>query len=284
MIGVFDSGHGGLTILRAAVDRMPDRRYLYLGDHANAPYGGLAPERIYELTRDHVDWLFRAGCRLVLLACNTAAAVALRRLQQTWLPQAWPERRVLGVLVPVVEEVTRVPWHVKTPPPGREEPEVVAIFATRATVESRTYPTEIGLRAPHLIVVQQACPNLAARIETDALDGVLEGQVRAYVARLRTKLGGGVPDSVILGCTHYALVEPMFADALPPGVRILSQPALVAASLEDYLRRHPEFDPRAQAAVETACYTTGDPAKATARAARFFGETIPFQGLPEVPG
>lgn len=280
MIGVFDSGHGGLTILRAALDRMPGRRFTYLGDHAHAPYGGRPPEEIYELTRGHVDRLFRAGCRLVLLACNTAAAVALRRLQQTWLPEAWPERRVLGVLVPVVEEVTRVPWHVKTPPPGIEEPEVVAIFATRATVDSKTYPTEIGLRAPHLIVVQQPCPNLAAKIETDALDGVLEGQVRGYVARLRAKLDGGVPDSVILGCTHYALVERMFADALPRGVRILSQPALVGASLEDYLRRHPEFDVPAGPDGETRCYTTGDPAKATARAARFFGDRIAFRSWP----
>jgi len=284
MIGVFDSGHGGLTILRAAVDRMPGRRFMYLGDHAHAPYGDRRPEEIYELTRGHVDWLFRAGCRLVLLACNTAAAIALRRLQQTWLSQAWPERRVLGVLVPVVEEVTRVPWHVKTPPPGIEEPEVVAIFATRATVDSNTYPTEIGLRAPHLVVVQQSCPNLAARIETDALDGVLEGQVRAYVARLRAKLDGGAPDSAILGCTHYALVERMFADALPRGVRILSQPTLVAASLEDYLWRHPEFDVSAGPAQETLCYTTGDPAKATARAARFFGEAVAFRSLPALAG
>ena len=118
MIGVFDSGHGGLTVLRAVAARLPERAYVYLGDHAHAPYGARDLEAIYDLTRDNVERLFSIGCRLVLLACNTASAVALRRLQQAWLPAFAPANRVLGVVVPAIEAVTEVPWHVTAPPEG----------------------------------------------------------------------------------------------------------------------------------------------------------------------
>ena len=120
MIGVFDSGHGGLTILRALTARFPGHRYVFLGDHAHAPYGARDLEAIYNLTRDNVERLFSIGCRLVLLACNTASAVALRRLQQTWLPYFAPNNRILGVVVPTIEAVTKVPWHVVSPPGGPE--------------------------------------------------------------------------------------------------------------------------------------------------------------------
>jgi glutamate racemase len=275
MIGVFDSGHGGLTILRALVDRMPERRFLYLGDHAHAPYGDRAPEEIYALTVENVTRLFELGCTLVLLACNTAAAVALRRLQQNWLPGAYPRHRVLGVLVPTVEAVTKVPWHVKEPPPGApRDAATVAVFATRRTVDSGAFPYEIGSRAPAIRVVQQACPRLVAAIESAAAESAVRDMVAGYVARLRDQLAGAVLDSAILGCTHYPLVAWAFAEALPQGVRILSQPAIVADSLAAYLRRHPEFTP--SAAPDADFRTTGDARLASALGSRFFGQEIVF--------
>jgi glutamate racemase len=284
VIGVFDSGHGGLTILRALAGRLPERRFLYLGDHANAPYGNRTPEEIYALTLENVSRLFGLGCDLVLLACNTAAAVALRRLQQDWQPDAFPNHRILGVLVPTIEAVTNVPWHIKTPPPGGppggpsgspRDAATVAIFATRQTVNSGAYPREIGFRAPAIRVVQQACPGLVAAIESSAPEAEIREMVAGYVARMREANDGAAPDSAILGCTHYPLVAWAFAEALPRDVRILSQPAIVADSFADYLGRHPEFAPSPPDTLNRFL-TTGDPALASALGSRFFGQEITF--------
>ncbi len=283
MIGVFDSGHGGLTVLRALVARLPERVFLYLGDHGHAPYGERADAEIYDLTRASVTRLFDRGCRLVLLACNTAAAVALRRLQQDWLPGAYPERRVLGVFVPMVEAVTEVPWHLEAPPTdaqpagARREPAVVGVFATRRTVASGAYPREIARRAPQIRVVQQACPGLVALIEAGAAPVDLEAAIVGPVGDLTAQLEGAVPDSVILGCTHYPLVAEAFAKALPAGVPLYSQPALVAESLAGYLTRHSEFDAPAAPRAATRFLTTGDPAAVAALAKRFFGAALRFQ-------
>lgn len=278
MIGVFDSGHGGLTVLRSLVDALPGRSFVYLGDHAHAPYGNRTPEEIYLLTVKAVERLFAQGCRLVVLACNTASALALRRLQQTWLPYHHPDRRVLGVLVPMVEAITRVPWMADIPA-GRHagEPRSVAIFATRRTVQSQAYPREIGKRAPEVEVVQQACPDLARLIEEDAPEAEIRRAVRRYVASLMDKLEHGTPSAVMLGCTHYPLVAGEFAAALPAGVDVLDQPALCARSLVHYLTRHPEFDDREGAPI--AFLTTGDAEKATRLATRFFGRPAPFVRL-----
>ena len=282
MIGVFDSGHGGLTVLGALVARLPERAFLYLGDHGHAPYGERSPAEIAELTVANVERLFAEGCRLVLLACNTAAAIALRRLQQEWLQGAYPGRRVLGVFVPMVEAVTAVPWHMQEPPAGaRREPALVGVFATRRTVESGAYAREIGLRAPAIRVVQQACPGLVKQIETGAAPGLLEAAIAGHVAALMAKLDGRAPDSVILGCTHYPLVAEAFAAALPTGVPLHSQPALVAESLAAYLARHPEFDDPAPnprtVRQRTRFLTTGNPAKVGDLASRFFGAQMTFQ-------
>jgi glutamate racemase len=278
MIGVFDSGHGGLTVLEALIARLPERSFLYLGDHGHAPYGERGVEEIHDLTLANVERLFHEGCRLVLLACNTAAAVALRRLQQEWLPGAHPERRVLGVFVPMVEAVTEVPWQVQEAPPGApREPAVVGVFATRRTVASGAYAREIALRAPAIRVVQQACPGLVARIEAGAAPEVLAAAIAGHVAALMDRLDGRAPDSVILGCTHYPLVARAFAAALPAGVPVHSQPALVAESLAAYLARHPEFDAPAGPRQPTRFLTTGDPETAGTLAARFFGTPPIFQ-------
>lgn len=284
MIGVFDSGHGGLTILRAVRARLPRHGYVYLGDHAYAPYGTRDVEAIYELTRGNVERLFSIGCRLVLLACNTASAVALRRLQQTWLPHLAPENRVLGVVVPTIEAVTQVPWHM-TAPPGQAKParRKVVVYATRRTVESGSYPYEIALRAPAIEVVQQVCAGLVDRIEADAPEAEIAAMVGDFVAQSLAVLGGGVPECAILGCTHYALVARHFAAALPPGTETLDQPSIVAESLERYLTRHPEFDTPAPQAPPPRFFTTGDPTRVDALASRFFGEPVRFERLSGMP-
>jgi glutamate racemase len=279
LIGVFDSGHGGLTVLRALVEAAPDRPFLYLGDHAAAPYGPRTEEEIYRLTVAGVERLFGLGCRLVVLACNTAAAVALRRMQQTWLPHAHPGRNVLGVLVPMVEAITRVPWMVEAPPSDRPpEPRTVGIFATPATVTSGSFPREIGKRAPDVRVVQQACPELVPLIELGAPDAAIAPSVQRYAAALMEQLGGEPLDAVVLGCTHYPLVAHLFAEALPRDVEVLCQPSLTAKSLEHYLERHPEYvTERLGTPVEPRFFTTGAAEPVGALAGRFFGRPTPFE-------
>jgi glutamate racemase len=277
VIGVFDSGHGGLTVLRALVEAAPGRPFAYLGDHAAAPYGQRSEEEVFRLTIGGVERLFDSGCRLVILACNTASAVALRRLQQTWLPHLWPGRNVLGVLVPMVEAITRVPWMVEAPPDDRlPEPRTVGVFATPRTVASGSYPREIAKRAPDIKVVQQACPDLAALIEKGASDGDIIPCVRRSVSGLFGQLAGQPLDAVVLGCTHYPLVAHLFTEALPPGVEVLSQPELVARSLENYLERHPEYVPAVNGRT-MRFLTTGDTGAVGQLAGRFFGRPTPFE-------
>jgi len=268
-----------LTVLRALVDAAPDRPFVYLGDHAAAPYGPRSEDDIYRLTVAGMDRLFAQGCRLVVIACNTAAAVALRRLQQEWLPSAHPGRNVLGVLVPMVEAITRVPWMIDTVPPDHlAEPRSVGIFATAATVNSGSFPREIGKRAPSVRVVQQACPDLVPLIERGAPDAEIEPAVAGYVRVLLDKMGSQPLDTVVLGCTHYPLVRHLFAHALPPGVEVLCQPTLTARSLEQYLDRHPEYRPE-PAERGLRFFTTGDAALVSGLAGRFFGHPTPFERL-----
>jgi glutamate racemase len=276
-IGILDSGHGGLTVLRALADAQPHRPYVFLGDHGHAPYGPRDDEDIYRLTIRRIETLFAADCRLVVLACNTMAAVALRRLQQTWLAGAYPGRNVLGVLVPVVEAITRVPWIVESPPPGhRLEPRTVGIFATAATVASGSFPREIGKRAPDVAVTQQACPDLVPLIEGGASDAAMAPVVRGYVGSLLDRMNGTPLDTVVLGCTHYPHVRHLFEAALPPGVEILDQPQLVVRSLGHYLERHPEYETDPASVAPPRFLTTGDPATVGPIASRFYGRPTPF--------
>ncbi|QJE74421.1 glutamate racemase [Aerophototrophica crusticola] len=278
MIGVFDSGHGGLTVLRRLHAAMPGHDFAYLGDHAAAPYGDRTPEEIYDLTRAAVSRLFDQGARLVILACNTASAVALRRMQQTWLEGAYPGRRVLGVLVPMVEAITGQPWMADVPAGGHAgEPRTIGIFATQRTVDSGAYPREINKRAPEVTVVQQACPELVPLIEADAPPAAVTAAVNRYVDGLLTRLGGALPQAVVLGCTHYPLVADAFAAALPRQVEILSQPDLTARSLSAYLERHPEFDRTGSGHVRFM--TTGNAPAVTTLATRFFGKPARFEGV-----
>ena len=282
-IGVFDSGHGGLTILKALHQRLARQDFLYLGDHANAPYGAKDAAEILALTKKGVGWLFDQGCQLVILACNTASAVALRQLQQDWLEQAYPGRRCLGVLVPIIEEIARNPWHaIAGPADWDRAPETLAVFATPATVESGAYSREVAKRAPRVKVVEQACPDLASLIERDAPAAELQASITTHVAALKTKLDGKAPDSVVLGCTHYPLVENLFRAALPEETRLVSQPQRVADALTAYLFRHPRMKHFSEQAGEIGAFTTGDPALVSALASRFFGRHLAFAAADAV--
>lgn len=279
MIGVFDSGHGGLTILRALVQHLPNRSFLYLGDHAHMPYGERSSTEIVDLTRTAVDYMFQRGCKLTVMACNTAAAVALRTLQQGWLAERYPDRRILGVLVPTVEAVTGVSWLADVAPAKPEaRRRTIAIFATRRTVASNAYVDEISKRAPEIDVIQQACPDLVNMIERPAPRAELRAAIRRFVSEMMAQLQGRKPDAVMLGCTHYPIIADLFADALPGGWEILSQPQLVARSMGDYLGRHPEID-TLDPAPQLQFLTTGDTASASNFATTFFGKPATFERL-----
>ena len=277
MIGVFDSGYGGLTVLAALHARLPRQRFLYLGDNAHAPYGPKSGAEIQALTKDGVALLFRAGARVVILGCNTATAAAIRPLQQDWLPTAYPERRILGVIAPMIEEIAQTPWHSTAGPDEARRPvETVAVFATQATVESSFYSREIALRAPNIAVTQQACPELAGMIEGGAAESDLRATVTRHVDALLQGLGKA-PDKAVLGCTHFPLVEALFRSALPPETQILSQPARVAAAMVAYLFRHPEMKDFTRDPVDPLCLTPGDAEAVSALASRFYGRHLRFQ-------
>jgi len=276
MIGVFDSGHGGLTILRALVDTLPDRSFLYYGDHAHIPYGGRPSAEIVDFTRTASERLFARGCRLVILACNTAAAVALRTLQQDWLAAHYPNHRILGVLVPTVEAITGVQWLADVAAArAAGHPRTIAVFATQRTVASNAYPEEIAKRAPEVKIVQQSCPGLVDMIERNASRTDLRAAVDKHVRDLMQTLNGKTPDAVMLGCTHYPLVADLFERALPAGIHILSQPNLVAPSLAAYLARRPEMD-TVTAPRQLQFLTTGNATEASRFASVYFGSEAAF--------
>ena len=271
-IGVFDSGLGGLTVLRAIRARLPWYDYVYLGDNLNAPYGPRTAAEIVALTRAGVESLFSEGCDLVILACNTASAIALRPLQEDWLPSAAPQRRVLGVFVPVIEAVTGRPWGYAGPPlPALMQR--VGLFGTRATVASDAFRRELSFRARAITVEQEACPGLVNALERVDLANA-EAIARSHARRLLRRMPA--PQAAILGCTHYPIVEHAFRSVLPSGTEILSQPRIVTDSLADYLRRHPRFGP---GSGELKMLTTGDPASVAAGALLPLGQPAAFETL-----
>ena len=265
-VGIFDSGLGGLTVLDAVARRMSDVPFVYLGDNAHAPYGVRDADDITDLTKRGVTRLWDEGCDLVVLACNTASAAALRRLQETWVPA---DKRVLGVFVPLIEALTERQWGDNSPP--REVAvKNVALFATPATVASRAFQRELAFRAIGVDVEAQACGGVVDAIEEG--DMILaEALVRSHVEALLRKMPK--PDAAVLGCTHYPLMEDVFRAALGPDVAVYSQPAIVAESLADYIARRPEM----RGAGERAGFlTTGDPRRVSDRAVQFLRRGIAF--------
>ena len=282
MIGVFDSGHGGLTVFRALVARFPRIPFVYLGDHAHVPYGDRPSDEIVALTRHGVDALFRRGCTLVLLGCNTATCVAARTLQKDWLPvSGWAKRNILGIVAPTVEAATQTPWAVTSPQyPQKYNTDVVAVFGTTRTIASHAYPEEIRKRCPKVTVVQQTCPGLVGAIERAAPEAELDALVAQDVTALLAQTAGSPPHRAILGCTHFPLVEPLFRRHLPPFTRLLSQPEVVADSLEDYLARHPRYLAEPSETVAPLLLTSGNPVRVN-RIARIFWPGAPaFEHLP----
>jgi len=283
MIGVFDSGHGGLTVLKTLVQRFPDDRFVYLGDHANAPYGNRTSDEIVELTRQAVEALFGLGCHLVLLACNTATCVAARTLQRNWLPQTAfaASHNILGIVAPTVEAATQTPWAVTTPQyPQKFNTDVIAIFGTMRTVASAAYPQEILKRCPRATVVQQACPDLVSAIERGDDEASLDRIVKHWVDALLRQTGGSAPHRAILGCTHYPIVEHLFRRHMPAVTRILPQPDIVADSLEDYLARHPQYRrDGARTTPGVTLLTSGKPTEVSILGRRFWPDMPHFQSV-----
>ena len=278
MIGVFDSGLGGLTVLRELVRRFPHADFVYLADHAHVPYGNRSSDEIVELTRRAVEDLFQRGAKVVLLGCNTATAVALRRLQQQWLPGTpWAgTHNVLGIVAPTVEAATQTPWAVTSPQyPQKNNTDTIAIFGTTRTVSSGVYPEEIAKRCPKVNVVQQICSELAGAIEDKRPETELERLVIEGIAGVLRQALDVAPHRAILGCTHFPLVEHLFRRHLPPFTRILSQPEIVADSFEDYLVRRPHYL-AGNDGGRLSLLTTGDAHDVSAKARVFWPDVAAF--------
>jgi glutamate racemase len=279
-IGVFDSGVGGLTVHHRLVERFPEADFIYLADQSNAPYGGRAGEEIVDLTRAGCVRLFDEGCDLVVLACNTAASVALRRLQQTWLPGYRRELgrpiNVLGIVVPTIEAATGLPWEHEAQ--WREEKaeklEVLGVFSTPATTRSRVYEIEIDKRRQDVAVFSEPCPELARMIEANAPRDELAAVIQGHVKALATRVGRA-PDRAILGCTHYEIVADLFQAALPPGTPLIRQPDATADALERYFARHAEFRPGTGAVRRFL--TTGEPGAQNSLVETFWGGALSFE-------
>jgi len=265
-VGIFDSGLGGLTVLDAVKKRLPEGDFLYFADSANAPYGVRDADDVFTLTQDAVGQLWDRGCDLVILACNTASAAALRRMQEGGLP---PGKRVLGVFVPLIEALTERQWGDNSPP--REVAvQHVALFATPATVASRAFQRELAFRAIGVDVEAQACGGVVDAIEEG--DMILaEALVRSHVDALKRKMPA--PQAAVLGCTHYPLMAEIFQTALGNDVKVYSQADLVADALADYLTRHPGMT----GSGTPGYLTTGDAGRVSDRATQFLRRKIEFE-------
>lgn len=259
-VGVFDSGYGGLTILADMRRRLPELDYIYLGDNARAPYGSRSFDIVYNFTKEAVIELFERGCRLVILACNTASAKALRTIQQRDLPLIDASRRVLGVIRPTAESLRSPGGHV-------------GLFATPGTVASGSYEMEIEKLHPGYKVTARACPLWVPLVEngygsSDGADWFVRNDVEALLA------ADPEVDTVILGCTHYPLLYDKIRAALPQHIDIVRQGPLVADSLADYLHRHPDMRGRITTEGTLQSLTTEQPERFAALASMFLGSAV----------
>lgn len=261
-IGVFDSGYGGLTVLAEIKALMPQYDYLYLGDNARTPYGSRSFERVYEFTLEAVEWFFQQGCHLVILACNTASAKALRNIQQVNLPLMNPSKRVLGVIRPTAEKAASFTRN------GH-----IGILGTVGTIQSGSYEIEIKKLHPHLNVSAEACPMWVPLVESREHDKPgADYFVKQHIDRLLTK--DPKIDTLILGCTHYPLLQKKIAQFLPENVNVIAQGKYVAESLKDYLQRHPEIEEKCAKNNTVRYVTTDSPERFAELASLFLGENI----------
>lgn len=261
-IGVFDSGYGGLTVLKEFVKTLPQYDYLYLGDNARSPYGTRSFDTVYRYTLQCVEWLLQQNCPLIILACNTASAKALRTIQQNDLQRLNPEARVLGVIRPTSENIGR---YSKT--------KSIGVLATNGTVQSESYKLEIEKFFPDLKVAQEACNMWVPLVEnnehhTEGADFFVRKNIEHLLAQ------DADIDTLLLACTHYPLLKEKIAQAVPQGVTILSQGEIVAASLKDYLQRHPEIENRITKKGKRLFFTTDSAEDFNNKATIFFGEAV----------
>ena len=261
-IGVFDSGFGGLTVFKSITEKLPQYYYIYLGDNARSPYGDHSFETVYKYTLECVEWLFAKGCPLVILACNTASAKALRNIQQLDLPKKYPTNRVLGVIRPTTEIIGN---YTKT--------QHVGVMGTRGTVNSNSYPIEINHFYPEVAVHQQSCPMWVPLIENgEHTHAGADYFVDQYIQQLLQQ--SDQIDCILLACTHYPLLIPKIEQYLPNNIQLLAQGNIVANSLADYLKRHPEMESQLAKNSERTFYTSGDVAAFDAHASLFLGQAL----------
>ena len=261
-IGVFDSGYGGLTILDKIREVLPEYDYIYLGDNARAPYGTRSFEVVYEFTRQAVNKLFDMGCHLVILACNTASAKALRSIQMNDLPQIDPARRVLGVIRPTVECVGEI-----------SKNQHIGVLATAGTIKSESYPLEIHKLYPENQVSGTACPMWVSLVENnESQDEGADYFIRKYIDQLLSK--DPQIDTVILGCTHFPILLPKIRQYIPDHISVIAQGEYVAESLKDYLKRHPEMDAKCTKNGNCQFYTTEAEEKFSESASTFLKQQI----------
>ena len=261
-IGVFDSGYGGLTVLKEITKHLPQYDYIYLGDNARAPYGNRSFETVYHYTLQCVQWLFKQGCPLIVLACNTASAKALRTIQQNDLEKNSPGKKVLGVIRPTTEIINN---YSKT--------NHVGIMATSGTVNSNSYAIEIEKFFPDTTVVQQACPMLVPLIENNEFKN--EGAdffIKKYTKALIEQ--DDKIDTILLACTHYPLIKKDIENFLPKNITVIAQGEIVAASLEDYLHRHTEIEIQLSKNKSIEFFTTDAADDFNNHASIFYGEAV----------
>jgi glutamate racemase len=261
-IGVFDSGYGGLTVLKEIVSQLPQYNYLYLGDNARAPYGSRSFETVYQYTLECVKWFFKQGCPLVILACNTASAKALRTIQQNDLAKIDPEKRVLGVIRPTAEIIGS--W---------SNTQQVGILGTNGTVQSNSYPIEINKFYPEISVYQHACPMWVPLVENNeylsqGADYFIEKDIDILLAA-----SSGI-DTILLACTHYPLLMQKIEQFTPAGITILSQGKIVADSLKEYLDRHPEIRKNCSENRQINFFTTDSAEDFDNHAVNFYGKPV----------
>ena len=261
-IGIFDSGYGGLTVLKEIAGRLPQYDYIYLGDNARAPYGPRSFDTVYEYTLQCVKWFFEQGCPLVILACNTASAKALRTIQQHDLPKIDPEKRVLGVIRPTTEIIGQL-----------TETGNVGILATSGTVISGSYPIEIQKFYPAIKVYQEACPMWVPLVENNEYHSPgADYFIQKHINNLLKQ--SPKIDTLLLACTHYPLLIGKIRQFIPPGLTIVSQGEIVATSLQKYLLHHPEIEEKCSKKGSIAFFTTDSAEDFDDHAAAFFGKPV----------
>lgn len=259
-IGIFDSGLGGLTILKEAIKLMPHYEYIYLGDNLNTPYGDKSQSEIFKLTLAGVKWLFKNGAEIVILACNTASANALKKIQQEILPIKYPNKRVLGIIIPTVEEIEK---YSKT--------KHIGILATKATVKSKIYKIEAEKQNAKIAIVSQTGGNLVNLVEQNNKTKLLI-EISRITKELLAK--DDLIDTIILGCTHYALIINEITQILPKHISIIAQGELIATKLLDYLKRHPEISDKLSNSYSLNFNTTSSNKQVKQLMSYFYGEDI----------